>query len=201
MEKIKEKLPGGQKTQQPHCATTTGGEKTQQPHGATTTLGGGHGCEEITNTISPNMLPSRDKEDLIKWLPNPAGTFSTKFTWEEVRARYSQVPWKDIIKYSFILWLLFRNRLMTKDELKWWGLNIDEGTCVLCQNQSESSEHLFFQCPFSAHIWKKVLQNCGIHRFPANWSMEKNFAISECKGSNFSASVRLFAPAASVYHI
>ncbi|KAA8547420.1 hypothetical protein F0562_003716 [Nyssa sinensis] len=109
MEKIKEKLPGGQMTQQPHGTTTTGGHMTQQPHGATTTLGGGHGYEEITNTISPNVLPSRDKEDLIKWLPNPAGTFSTKFTWEEVRARYSQVPWKDIIKYSFILWLFFRN--------------------------------------------------------------------------------------------
>ncbi|XP_020249238.1 uncharacterized protein LOC109826627 [Asparagus officinalis] len=45
------------------------------------------------------------------------------------------------------------NRLATRDRLFRFGITSTED-CVLCTGMKESRDHLFFQCPFSAYIWK-----------------------------------------------
>ena len=44
------------------------------------------------------------------------------------------------------------NRLHTRDRLRSWGLSIPS-VCVLCNDQDESRDHLFFHCRFSSEIW------------------------------------------------
>ncbi|XP_020254179.1 uncharacterized protein LOC109831256 [Asparagus officinalis] len=45
------------------------------------------------------------------------------------------------------------NRLATRDRLSKFGISSMED-CVLCSSEKETRDHLFFQCPFTAFIWK-----------------------------------------------
>jgi hypothetical protein len=62
-------------------------------------------------------------------------------------------------KFTFFLWLLFHNKLLTKDNLV-KRQSVDDLTCVFC-NEVESCQHLFFDC---VTVWlplksgKKLLQ-------------------------------------------
>ena len=42
-------------------------------------------------------------------------------------------------------------------------------TCVLCQHEVETREHLFFECSFAVEIWKKMLRKCGLGRESIGW--------------------------------
>lgn len=33
--------------------------------------------------------------------------------------------------------------------------------CVLCNMEDESTDHLSFNCEFSKHVWRDILQVCG----------------------------------------
>lgn len=67
-----------------------------------------------------------------------------------------------IPRYSFITWITWLNRLPTADRLSSWGMNVDE-SCVLCNLDNESRDHLFFECQFSSAVWREgVRRNCTL---------------------------------------
>jgi hypothetical protein len=71
--------------------------------------------------------------------------------------------WKSkcLPKLRVFAWLLFMNRLNTKELMlrKHWEIN-DGPSCVLCNAQTlETRDHLFFECSFAADCWNKI----GIH--------------------------------------
>lgn len=43
-----------------------------------------------------------------------------------------------ISKCSFIIWLALKDRLLTKDRMTWFGINVDP-ECVLCKVDNETS--------------------------------------------------------------
>jgi hypothetical protein len=57
-------------------------------------------------------------------------------------------------KIHFFLWLLFHNKLLTRDNLV-KRQNVDDLTCVFC-NELESCQHLFFDCVVASELWKEV---------------------------------------------
>jgi hypothetical protein len=71
-----------------------------------------------------------------------------------------QAIWKSkcLPKLRVFAWLLFKDRLNTKDLMQRKQWNIDEGThCVLCASQLlETRDHLFFACRFSANCWASI---------------------------------------------
>ena len=88
--------------------------------------------------------------NIVKWLPSKLGLFSVKFPNEvlnhfttEVYRHHLVCFEKYIPKHSFISWLLFKNRLSTKDKLVKWGI-MTKIKCVLCYTGNESWNHLFF---------------------------------------------------------
>ncbi|XP_021857904.1 uncharacterized protein [Spinacia oleracea] len=104
------------------------------------------------------------------------GKFRICKAYQFLKPEASTVRWKTIIcnsqaspKSTFIVWLAIQNRLTTKDRLLSWNLNIN-GTCVLCHKCPENVAHLFFDCEYSAEIWDKVIQTCGVHRVTQNWT-------------------------------
>lgn len=107
---------------------------------------------------------------------------------------------KAIPKHAFILWVAINNRLATKDKLRLWGLNSND-TCVLCNGQAECRNHLFFECSFSADIWKKVLILCAVRRHPRYWQNELLWATHGLKGNSFGSTIKKMAWAATIYHI
>ncbi|XP_074266789.1 uncharacterized protein LOC141590074 [Silene latifolia] len=60
--------------------------------------------------------------------------------------------WLNVPKHSFIAWLFAKERLLTKDRLRAFGLPID-GVCDLCALYTENHHHLFYQCEFSIRCW------------------------------------------------
>nr|GMC63064.1 putative ribonuclease H protein [Ipomoea batatas] len=71
------------------------------------------------------------------------------------RAVCWRFTWKPCIprKFSFILWLALRNRLVTKDRI---FMLDSEAACSLCIGHNETANHLFFRCNFSLQVWNRI---------------------------------------------
>lgn len=102
--------------------------------------------------------------------------FSSRDTWYLIRQAIPICEWYESVwfpnstpKYSFLTWIVLKNRLATGDRLVKWNVGANGG-CVFCQDQEvETRDHLFFSCPYSSQVWSAL--SCGIlsHRFPSKW--------------------------------
>lgn len=93
------------------------------------------------------------------------GKFCSSLVYEWMRPKYEKKPWMTLIwhryippKFSFILWLLFRGKLNTKDH---WLIETEDMNCVFCKNVMETIPHLFFRCSFVKAVWYRIW--CWLH--------------------------------------
>ncbi|CAN1159647.1 LINE-1 retrotransposable element ORF2 protein [Linum perenne] len=84
--------------------------------------------------------------------------FSTSTVWSSMRPVYPDVNWWEIVwkppsipRHSFICWLVFLDRLITRDKLKKWGISCPT-LCVLCSVEEESRDHVFLSCYYSVQV-------------------------------------------------
>lgn len=136
----------------------------------------------ILNKVEEEIEKSRGnrvaEEDVSLW-QNEKGlsrrNFSSKETWEFIREKKLTHDWAEIVwfkyytpKYSFIMWLAMRGRLATGDRMRCWqnGAKVD---CVLCNEPLETTEHLFFECIYSARIWEALVKGILKDRFTVKW--------------------------------
>ncbi|XP_056686040.1 uncharacterized protein [Spinacia oleracea] len=89
-----------------------------------------------------------------------------KVTWWRVMCYNKASP-----KSMFITWLAILNRLYTTDRLQAWGIQCSD-QCVLCTDEKETVEHLFFECKFSSAVWSKLLLRIGVHRGATGFASE-----------------------------
>ncbi|KAJ4874638.1 Uncharacterized protein Rs2_39656 [Raphanus sativus] len=68
---------------------------------------------------------------------------------------------KRIPRHAFITWLVMRDRMVTRDRLLSWGMDVSP-TCLLCSVSNDSAAHLFFECEYSFSVWKGLLSRSGI---------------------------------------
>ena len=113
-------------------------------------------------TNSPDLLTLKQTEmspdpgcsslDVIRWKPSPSGTFTTQSTWKALRVPKPAFTWHKLVWFSktrFILWLAIKERLGSQDHLH---SSFPNQGCLLCGDQEESHNHLFFKCPFSSAV-------------------------------------------------
>ncbi|XP_010666883.1 uncharacterized protein LOC104884000 [Beta vulgaris subsp. vulgaris] len=81
---------------------------------------------------------------------NTLGQATTQQWAASVWNRYS------IPKHRFILWLAVQDRLKTRERLFKIGVS-ESDRCLLCQQQPENREHLFFNCHFTKQCLKEVM--------------------------------------------
>ncbi|GKD57224.1 reverse transcriptase zinc-binding domain-containing protein, partial [Tanacetum coccineum] len=115
--------------------------------------------------VVADMVPilNAEKNDRIVWKNNDGRecNCSLKEVYNDMREMSIEVKWAKMIwfscipKHSFILWLAIQEKLMTYDRMIKWGY-CDMTCCLLCKNNVETHDHLFFNCPFSAAIWKEL---------------------------------------------
>jgi len=55
-----------------------------------------------------------------------------------------------------------KGRLPTRSRLKTFGI-INEDSCVLCNEATETIDHLFFECPFTAYLWSLSRLKLGLY--------------------------------------
>ncbi|XP_059448467.1 uncharacterized protein LOC132179721 [Corylus avellana] len=89
-------------------------------------------------------------------------------TWEILRKKKVETAWWKLAwspiaipKQAFILWLAMQDRLLTGDCLLKWGYKGDV-KCLFYHSQTESRDHLFFECNFSYRIWKFFMFRCRV---------------------------------------
>lgn len=94
----------------------------------------------------------RDNKDVSTWRRRSGyrESFSTTETWMLQRESSAQCIWSRGVwfsmatpKYAFMTWLAMRGRLSTMDRVSKWCQGIDT-TCVLCNSDAETRNHLFF---------------------------------------------------------
>ncbi|KAL0644150.1 hypothetical protein Bca4012_042440 [Brassica carinata] len=101
--------------------------------------------------------------------------FSSKEIWNYARHRRQPRSWTSLVwhsasipKHAINSWLFMLNRNTTMDRLLSWSLDV-EGTFLLCGLQQESRYHLFFECVFSAEVWRTSLIHLGDSNAPTSW--------------------------------
>lgn len=103
-----------------------------------------------------------DVEDKLEWTINGSlqTTFSSSLVYNMIRNPKAKVNWSPVVwikrgipKHKVLTWLFVLNRCTTRDMLLSWGLHTDN-LCLLCNQDSESKDHLFFN-------WVWYLQGAG----------------------------------------
>ncbi|XP_026451689.1 uncharacterized protein LOC113352021 [Papaver somniferum] len=73
----------------------------------------------------------------------------------------SEIIWSRLYpyKFNFFLWLLCHEKLMTADKLVRRGMDVDR-TCSFCEEEDETSSHLFCECWRIKRIWTYFVEGC-----------------------------------------
>ncbi|KAL8135224.1 hypothetical protein AgCh_010043 [Apium graveolens] len=99
-----------------------------------------------------------ERKDSVLWNGYTQVRIST--IWDSIRRRGTPPPWIGAIwhplsipKCAFFMLLALKSRLLTKDRMDSFGMNVDT-TCVLCGCNTETTEHLFTLCPYASLIFR-----------------------------------------------
>ncbi|GJV66703.1 RNA-directed DNA polymerase, eukaryota, reverse transcriptase zinc-binding domain protein [Tanacetum coccineum] len=105
-----------------------------------------------------------DRKDSVVWIDyqNKEVEFSVKIAWKSLRDKWPIVNWNHVAwfsqctpKHAFIIWMATYKKLLTQDRMMVWQQRVDL-KCLLCKRCLDSHNHLFFECPYAAHVWKEV---------------------------------------------
>ncbi|XP_019241332.1 PREDICTED: uncharacterized protein LOC109221313 [Nicotiana attenuata] len=167
-----------------------------------------------SNTITRKALVAWDRDKMwIRWIhayyvqgkllrdmpiPAQASWITRKIL--EAKEHLHLIPINDARpKAVFTMWLQLQGRLATTDRLVKWGLAVDT-TCILCQNQLETKDHLFAECEFTKAIWRKMQQ--WLQWLPAmTWNQHTKWAIQKAKGESQQAQIFRMVYAECIYAI
>ncbi|XP_056691936.1 uncharacterized protein [Spinacia oleracea] len=124
---------------------------------------------------------------------------SIKLMYQKLSGTHAKVPWRRLTchnqatpKSLFILWVNIWKRLPTLDRLLQWNI-VSSSLCPMCQVGSESLEHMFFDCQFSAQVWQKVLKLLQFARRHVGFTDELRWVLKSCKrGGNRHKLLRMF---------
>lgn len=102
--------------------------------------------------------------------------FITSQTWNLTRTHAPKVSWFKGVwfpeatpKPSFLTWVAAHNRLSTGDRmLKWNSQAVD--SCWLCHSAIETRDHLFFECSYSADVWRGTIKGLAGAGVSVQWS-------------------------------
>ncbi|KAF6146239.1 hypothetical protein GIB67_011711 [Kingdonia uniflora] len=108
------------------------------------------------------------------WRYHPQGAFIVQSVYEAIRSKNPKVWWRKYLhgkplhqKVKYFLWRACQNVLATEDNVRRRGISIPS-RCPLCQQQSESIQHLFWDCDAVAPLWQWLLDLFQISSFPHN---------------------------------
>ncbi|GKB08693.1 RNA-directed DNA polymerase, eukaryota, reverse transcriptase zinc-binding domain protein [Tanacetum coccineum] len=111
-------------------------------------------------------------EDKVLWL-NRSGApvpYSTKTMWKDLRGVWPITRWHHVIwfsqlnpKHAFIMWMAIHGKLMTQDRISIWNKD-DDLKCPLCKTVVDSHKHLFYECEYSAKVWKDMCKMMKLDR-------------------------------------
>nr|XP_009793629.1 PREDICTED: uncharacterized protein LOC104240481 [Nicotiana sylvestris] len=131
---------------------------------------------------------------------------SIKGIYRSLQGLCQKVTWRKLVcnnqgqpKWIFILRLALQQRLATKDRLIRWGIDMDK-TCLLCNKENETMQHIFFKCEITGKVWDGLLRWQGIQRSHKNWQDEIAWMEKMAKGKSARPAICRIILAAAIYH-
>ncbi|KAL9678905.1 hypothetical protein QQ045_016756 [Rhodiola kirilowii] len=113
-------------------------------------------------------------EGELRWSGEGKG-FTVHDTYLTLRSRAEEVDWFKLAwnrfntpRASLNAVLVAKDRLLIRARLRNMRMNVDP-TCVLCNVEEETRDHLFFQCSVSQDICGNVLRFLGVSSVPFHW--------------------------------
>jgi hypothetical protein len=107
-----------------------------------------------------------DEEDALIWKFTSNGIYSSQSLYKIVNFRgikpiYLPSIWDLKIppRVHFFLWLLFENKILTRDNLA-KKQNVNDKTCLFCE-ELETCHHLFFDCVIAKEMWSRISRVVG----------------------------------------
>ncbi|XP_059668999.1 uncharacterized protein LOC132314116 [Cornus florida] len=150
----------------------------------------------------PPPCPSRN--DSKKWIASPNGQYSFKHTLQHLIGDLSSVQWHNLVwdspiipRMRFNLWMAVQSRLPTLDNK---AMARHQNICALCNNSTESHDHLFFNCSFISPIWRFITYKCQLVIPTANWEVLVLQISNNWKSNTPSNMLRKLALSSVVYH-
>ncbi|XP_022003104.1 uncharacterized protein LOC110900524 [Helianthus annuus] len=158
-----------------------------------------------------NMQLNPNSRDRFLWKDgDKLYDHSSACVWQSIRARETEVDWVNVVwfsqcipRHAFLMWLIMRRKLLTQDKILQWDLTRRKNMniCLLCFENNDSHEHLFFECKFSAQIWCSVRDKVNMGTVDPKWADVTNWLLARgASKSVFNYSSRLIV-AASAYFI
>ncbi|XP_020243601.1 uncharacterized protein LOC109821859 [Asparagus officinalis] len=133
------------------------------------------------------------------------GKIVVSAVYEKLNHSSQQVAWSATVwdslhypKHSFILWLVAHSRLLTQERLCRMNI-INTNRCVLCSNQLETCQHLFFDCQYSASVWNKVMDWLKFNCRSCDWEHIIDWYSCRLRRNNFTEKLKRMALSVSVY--
>ncbi|GAA0153481.1 reverse transcriptase [Lithospermum erythrorhizon] len=146
-------------------------------------------CQEIS------CLQVKDIDSAANGPGNPwksSSLLRCKDVRQEIKGNVEKVKWHKIEwscsntqAHSFIMWMVYMQKLATKDRLMRMGI-LQSDSCEF-YGQSESIEHFFFACEYTRVVWRKLLMYLHFYHMPTRWHSELDLMISKCKGKSLKA--------------
>lgn len=134
---------------------------------------------EVEDVIDEVRSQINGEEDESLWKQNEnkyTKKFSTKYTWLLMRHSQPNCLWSKGIwfpystpKYSFMTWIAMKNRLQTGDRIQQWN-SMADGVCILCRDELETCQHLFFRCSYSEEIWRTLVGGIMREEYTMHWN-------------------------------
>ncbi|XP_039009389.1 uncharacterized protein LOC120137799 [Hibiscus syriacus] len=135
------------------------------------------------------------------------GAKTTRAIWDEIRVKRDKVTWHNLIwfplhipKHSMIAWMTILDRLPTKNRLQQMGI-ITDGWCVLCNEDRETRDHLFLECPLAVSLWQAILQLSGLRLPSLFWNTFLASTSHTWKGKSLLITILKLAWCAFLYSI
>jgi hypothetical protein len=122
--------------------------------------------EELLSIASSICL--NDKDDEMVWMVNSYGIYSSHSLYRVVNFRgvepiFLPTVWKLHVppRIHFFLWLVSKNKLLTRDNLG-KRRRVDDPSCLFCSD-NETVHHLLFDCVVAKKAWEEISIILGIN--------------------------------------
>ncbi|KAJ4747435.1 RNA-directed DNA polymerase (reverse transcriptase)-related family protein [Rhynchospora pubera] len=139
-----------------------------------------HDFYELLDVIQNTVISPEEDEPVWRW--DSKGCFSTQscynfLNFRGIKVKHSNLWWKIKIPYKvqIFMWLLHKNRILTKTNLLKRGW-VGSPNCTFC-TQDEDSTHLFLSCPYIQHLWFWMGYNQNVFQSWTNLQDVVNFSL------------------------
>ena len=113
------------------------------------------------------LQPAQDDQCIWRWTNN--GQYSAKSAYLMLHQGSATFPGHKLIwqtwaplKVKIFLWLAFRQRHRTADRRARHGLETHTN-CPLCDQELETSDHLFASCSVTLQVWHAIFATLGVN--------------------------------------